>query len=236
MYYRNRRTRLYRNKRKRKSIFNFQSLFTFILIIITAFYAYQTYILNKITSRQLILSAEPNIELSSEFSIRINNNKFKFILENKSPVDLINIELHSNYYTHLIDDDLDEYFFKRGMTYMGPDSTIDELQMYSSKTIYFDYTKSGLLEKDDQASFFIGSVENPIQIPISEINKYQNTTFAEYTIKYQRKIDSKVFSKYFYYFLTLPDDSLDARLFKTNKEYIISNDREIARFLKIFKK
>ncbi|OGU80960.1 MAG: hypothetical protein A2499_15440 [Stygiobacter sp. RIFOXYC12_FULL_38_8] len=226
-----------KNRLKNKdSIFTkINSISTFILVLITAYYAYQTSILTSISSNQMLLAVEPNVELESKLFTQIDSGKFHFSLSNLSPADLKNIQLYSKYYTHIIDNELNEYFLIRGIESIAPDTTLTSLKANSKNAIYFDYSRSGLLSKDTTSSFYVGDINKPVNIPMQRINKFYNTTFAEYKIEYQRELDGKFFTKIFYYLLALKEDSANAQLIRNTKDNIIGSNQRAARMLKMIK-
>lgn len=223
------------NNNARKTLF-----FTFVLAataiwqaILLYQYTDETRKLVSVSKEQMLLAAEPNIELESNTAIALKEDNFCFKLANLSPVNLRNIKFYSRYITHIIDDNLTESFLHRGAKISAPDSVVKKLSAKSEIPACFNYRRSGLLEKDDNAFYLLGDISNPIKIPVSAINKFHNVTFAEYTIEYQRELDGKVFDKSFYYQLTMPYDSPQILLIRSNKEDILNNNRETAKILKM---
>ena len=215
---------------KKDSIYiKINSISILILVFITAFYAYQTFKLTSISTDQMLLSVEPNIELESENFNKMDSGRVHFLLLNQSPVELKNIKLYSKYYTHIIDSELNEYFLHRGIKTFAPDSTINEIGANGKVKICFDYKRSGLLEHSDNSSFYVGTLENPIEVPMNKLNKFHNMTFSEITIEYQRQLDGKIFSRQFYYLIALPYDSLETIFIRNTKDMIIDTNREASK-------
>ncbi len=222
---------------KKDSIFiKINSISTLILVIITAYYAYQAFKLTSISAYQMLLSVEPNIDLESEDFNKMDSGKVHFLLLNQSPVELKNIKLYSKYYTHIIDPELNEYFLQRGIKTFAPDSTINEIGANGKVQIYFDYKRSGLLENTDNSSFYVGTLENPIEVHMNDLNKFHNMTFSEINIEYQRKLDGKIFSRQFYYLIALPYNSLETVFIRNSKDMIIGTNREASKMSYLIKR
>ncbi len=207
---------------------------TIILVLITAFYAYQTYRLSELSSKQIILSAEPTIDLAGRY-IRSKDGKVQFEMINLSQVPLKNIRFYSKYYTHLIDKDLNEFTLFRGMKVMAPDFEIERIEGDSSINIEFDFERSGLTKINDNTFFFIGTPPNVVKWPIRDINKFSNVTFAEFRIDFQREIDGKEYSRTFYYLIALSTDPKDRMFIRQTKQDIINQNRELARTVELIK-
>jgi len=205
------------------------------LVVITGLYAWQTYRLSNIASEQMILSAEPNIDLESDNFSKLEDGKVKFELINLSPVGLKTIRLYSNYYTHLIDSNLNEYTLFRGIKRLSPDFHIQKLEGNTKAPIEFDYKVSGLTNKKDSLYFYIGIPPAVKRYSIDDINKFSNITYAEYRIDFQREIDGKDYSRTFYYIIALPTDPQRVRFIRQTKEDIINEVRELARVLQLIK-
>lgn len=211
-------------------------ILTGIIIIITGYYAYQTYELTKLTSKQFLLSSEPNIELSPWWSNKLDSTslKFKFKLLNQSEVDLINIKISSKYYTHLIDDNLTEAMLLNGIISFHPDTIIQLLLGNDSTDVELNYRRSGLLGDRNNASFFFGEPPNVKSFSAKEITKFYNSTYAKIQIDYQRKIDGKSFKKEFYYLIALANDK-EAMLIRNSLEDILDLNRQTARMIELTK-
>jgi hypothetical protein len=201
---------------------------TIILVIITGIYAYQTFKLSNISAKQMLLSAEPNIDLESDNCGNINKietGKVRFQLVNLSPVDLKNIRLSSKYCTHLIDSKLNEYTLLRGIKTILPDFEIKRIKGNVKIPIEFDYKRSGLTGKDD-AYYYIGIPPSVKRYSISDIiNNFSTLTYAEYRIDFQREIDGRDYSRSFCYLIALTGDLL---IRQTSKEDILNQNRETA--------
>lgn len=205
---------------------------TIILVFITVFYACQTYRLSNISAKQMILSAEPNIDLESGNFNKIEAEKVKFKLINLSPVDLKNIRLYSKYYTHLIDSELNEYTLFRGIKIILPDFKIEKIKGKAEVFIEFDYKRSGLTNKDD-AYFYIGIPPAVKSCSINDINnKFFALTYAEYRIEFQREIDGRDYSRTFYFLIPLTGNLL---IRQASREDILNQNREIAGTVQLLK-
>ena len=207
---------------------------TIVLVLITAFYAFQTFRLSRIESEQTILAAEPNIDLESidlesNNFIKIEEGKVKFNLINLSSVNLKNIRLYSKYYTHLIDQGLNEFMLYRGTKNLLPDFVIERIEGNNKLRVEFDYKRSGMTRISDNTFFNIGIPPNIKKYSIRDLEKFYNLTYAEYRILFQRKIDGKEYSRTFYYLIALPTDLKKAMLIRQTKEDIINQNRETAR-------
>jgi hypothetical protein len=183
----------------------------------------------------MLLSAEPNIDLESDNSDKINKieaEKVKFKLINLSPVDLKNIRLYSKYYTHLIDSDLNENTLLRGIKTILPDFEIEKIKGNAKASIEFDYKRSGLTNKDD-AYYYIGIPPAVKRYSINnDINKFFALTYAEYRIDFQREIDGKDYSRTFYYLIPLTGNLL---IRQTARDDILNQNRDIARTVQLLK-
>lgn len=208
---------------------------TIVLVLITAFYAYQTFRLSHISSEQMLLAAEPNIDLESKKFLKLENDKVKFELINLSPIKLKNIRLYSKYHTHLIDINLNEFVLYRGIKTLSPDFEIDRIEGNSKLPVEFDYSRSGITQTNDNTHFTIGIPPNIKSYSIRDINKFFNLTYAEYRIEFQREIDGKEYYRAFYYLVVLPSDLKEARFIRQTKEDIINQNREIAQFVHLSK-
>lgn len=207
---------------------------TIVLVLITIFYAYQTFRLSNISFEQVILSAEPNIDLESEAFNKSKSGNVVFQLVNLSPVDLKNIRLYSKYYTHLIDKDLNEFTLLRGIKAILPDFEIERIEGNNGIHIEFDFKRSGLATKvRDDIHYFIGTPPNVKRYSIRDINKFPNVTFAEYRIDFQRKIDGKEFSRTFYYIITASTKPQERMFVRKTKEEIINLNRDTARLVRM---
>jgi len=208
---------------------------TIALVLITAFYAYQTFRLSHISSEQAILAAEPNIDLESNNFFELKDGKVRFEFVNLSKVNLKNIRFYSKYYTYLIDHNLTEITLYRGIKILLPDFTIERIEGNNNLPVEFDYNRSGLTKIDDNTHFNIGTPPNVKRYSITDINKFSNVTYAEYKIEFQREIDGKEYSRTFYYLITQPSDVKAARFIRWTKEEIINQNRQIARVVYLLK-
>lgn len=210
-------------------------ILTSALVVITAYYAWQTYKLSNIANVQMQLSAEPNIDLITDDFNKIEEGKVKFDLLNQSPVKLINVKLYSKYYTHLIDSNLKEYTLYNGIKTLLPDKTIKEIEPESRVPIEFDYSRSGLIGDKKNVTFYLGLPPNVKEYTINDIVKFQNLTYAEYKIDFQREIDGKHYSKTFYYLIALHSDPNQAMFIRQTKDEILNTNRETAMMLSLIK-
>jgi hypothetical protein len=208
-------------------------LLTTVLVLITIFYAYQTYRLSNISFKQMILSAEPNIDLESDNFNKLIDGKIKFELINLSTVNLKNIKLYSNYYTHLIDKDLNEFTLYRGVKSFLSDFEIKRIKGNHSASIEFDYSRSGLTNIKSNAYFDLGIPPSVNRYSIKDINKFYNLTYAEYKVEFQREIDGKEYSRTFFYLIALHTNPKEVRLIRTTKEEMLNQNRELARIVKL---
>lgn len=136
---------------------------TLTLAVVTAVYICLTFNIVKITSNQMILSAEPNIDLETSDFNQIDNGKVKFTLVNLGPVDLKEIRCYSKYYTHLIDSNLNEYTLFGGNMMLLPDFHFKKLKAKERISIAFDYTRSGLTDKKENSYFYIADLQYSIE-------------------------------------------------------------------------
>jgi len=211
------------------------AILTFVLVAITAYYAWQTNKLSNIAKDQMLLSAEPNIDFISDDFNKIEAGKIKFDLLNQSPVKLINLKLTTRYYTHLIDSNLQEYILSRGAKLLVPNKIIEEIGSESKVPIELDYKLSGLTSNQENVSFFLGSPPNVKEYTLKDINRFYARTYAEYKIDFQRGIDGKHYSKTFYYLIILQNDPNEARFLRQTKEEIFNSNRETARVISLIK-
>jgi len=237
-----RRRRNYRNSRTQKPEKNenwfkenstvIVSISSFLLVVITAYYAWQTFQLSETAQEQIKLNSEPQLIVYSEYRpilLQVKDSSISYSIKNLSYSNLTNITIHYKFYFHLIDSTDGEGFIE---FYYSPsfdiNNYISKLEQKSIQKVRFDLRSLyHYFSQDSGYYYYKSSLEGNGHWLKMNLRKKMGFMFMKMQFKYYREEDGKIFSKQFYFrFDSAPFIIENAILYlQNNIEEILSINR-----------